>query len=780
MNRFEAMLAPPTLSNKDMAMHVKMQTAISRDEANSYRAEMLVPEVRLYDELTTLRFRRPGPDESNSAYRKFCGMFSGASGSPIPYRFFKGEFEKLMDDMNLPENERSTWKSVKAPAVRKAVDSLSDPWRVQAYAALCARIAEASETEDAKKAADAWDRAFKLYGRFFSMASVEQSTTYKLQTEQKFKEDTAAAWNQFRKQLVEGIVSRIKDYIRDGKPASVTACIDALSSSSVMAVDSTAVERALSDSLIPYVNALKSSNSLNDAAKLYEKIPEQLVEKDTRQECVRAMLSVMSDETDRLQKSGKSVTTLIKWIGKLKVENLYKNGTPLVKKSAGDFYEKCAIYVRDVINGDKHSLAKYADNLVALMPDDVVIARAGDNKALHREDIIGLCTTNRIRSEYMSKLENCSSETEARNLGRTLYDEVKGTPMVGVPQKEMRRHLFQNLIVTLQQSKMSLPLQEKFLECYPDDEPIMDEKLKTVGGYKKMIGGGGGGIPVPPPGSGMEGLKALADFAESSDGTSARLDALRRVINYALEHPEEDVGDKNNYYSLAEACCRNAFIGALNAKENTSDYEFNRSYKPAMELAASFLPSDYKFPAGSGKTMELGLLLIVLNINIDKSLNKKADAARKKVGLGGGGSRPFAPPRPPRRRVPSDYYPKVIGTLIARILPPLVLLGILTLVGHFRGGLPTFFEYLRMLLKISAVFYAIIGLAEGCVKHGTPHPRFWKNIMMQGYLLSAPVAFYLSLKFFHALPLKIWAIIIFVIYGIIYVLTTIGTLVSKD
>ena len=30
MNRFEAMLAPPTLSNKDMAMHVKMQTAISR------------------------------------------------------------------------------------------------------------------------------------------------------------------------------------------------------------------------------------------------------------------------------------------------------------------------------------------------------------------------------------------------------------------------------------------------------------------------------------------------------------------------------------------------------------------------------------------------------------------------------------------------------------------------------------------------------------------------------------------------------------------------------
>ena len=772
MNRFEAMLAPPTLSNKDMAMHVKMQTAISKDEANNYRAEMLVPEVRLFDELTTLRFRRPGPDETSSAYKKFCGMFSGASGSPIPYRFFKGEFEKLMDDMNLSGDERSTWKNVKAPAVRKAVDSISDPWRVQAYAALCARIAEASETEDAKKAAAAWEKAFTLYGRFFSMAGVEQSTTYKLQTEEKFKEDTAAAWNQFRTQLAEGIVSRIKDYIRDGKPVSVAACIDALSSSAVMAVDSTAADRALSDSLIPYVNALKSSNSLNDAAKLYEKIPEQLVEKDTRQECVRAMLSVMSDETDRLQKSGKSVTTLIKWIGKLKVENLYKNGTPLVKKSAGDFYEKCAIYVRDVINGEKHSLAKYADNLVALIPDDVVIARAGDNKELHREDIIGLCTTNRIRSEYMSKLKNCSSESEARNLGRTLYDEIKGTPMVGVPQKEMRRHLMQNLIVTLQQSEMSVPLQLAFLECYPDDEPLMDKDIKTVGDYKRML----------PPYRVNEGLQALKDFAEAGDGTEAKNDALRRVIDYALEHPDEDVGGKN-YYSFAEACCQNAFIGALNDKDSTPEYTFNKYYKPALVLAASFLPGNHKFPAGSGRTMELGLLLHLLNIDIDSGLRRRADAARKKIGVGGGGGGGIIPPgpfRPHKPRVPSDYYPKVIGTIIARVLVPLLLLGILTLVGHFRHGLPTFLEYLRMLLKISAAFYAVIGLAEGCLNNGTPHRHFWKNIQMQGYLLSVPVAFYFSLKFFHALPMKIWAIILCVIYGIIYLLATIGTLISKD
>ena len=182
-------------------MHVKMQTAISKDEANNYRAEMLVPEVRLFDELTTLRFRRPGPDETSTAYKKFCGMFSGASGSPIPYRFFKGEFEKLMDDMNLSGDERSTWKNVKAPAVRKAVDSISDPWRVQAYAALCARIAEASETEDAKKAAAAWEKAFTLYAFFPWPVSNSRPIS---QTEQKFKR-YCRRLEQFRKQLVEDV-----------------------------------------------------------------------------------------------------------------------------------------------------------------------------------------------------------------------------------------------------------------------------------------------------------------------------------------------------------------------------------------------------------------------------------------------------------------------------------------------------------------------------------------------------------------------------------------------
>ncbi|MDO5133235.1 MAG: hypothetical protein Q4D81_09670 [Eubacteriales bacterium] len=774
MNRFEAMLAPPTLSGKEMAMHVKMQKEVSRDEANAYRAEMLVPEVRLYDELTTLRFRRPGPDVQNTAYRKACSALSGATGTPIPYRFFKGEFDRLLDEIGVPEEARDSMSSFKPDQITEAVLDLEDPWRTQAYAALCARIAQSSETEDAKHAAAAWDMAFSLYDIFFKSAKVEESTTYKQQTEEKFKADTVAAWDGFRRKLAEEIVGRTKDYIRDSKPASVAACIDALGTPAVRAVDSDAVDRALSESLIPYVNALRSAKSLKEAAGLYEKIPEQLVEKDTRQECVRAMLSVLSDEVGRLQENENSVQTVLRWINKLEVENLYKKGTPLVKKAAGDFYEKCALYVRDVINGSKHKKAKYADNLVGMIPDDIVVASSGDGKELHREDVIGLCTTAKLRSEYDSKFKSVSSEYNAREMGKSVYQMINTCAMPGLPaarKRELTRHLCQNLLATLQQSEMRPNLQLAFLECFEDNQPIVDENLKTVGGYKRMLRGEGS-VPVGRVHGLSEGMRALAEFAGASEGSGAQHEALRKVIEYALDHPDEDVsGDP--FIKLAETCCRNAFIGALNKKNEVSDFAFNVDYKPIMELAASFLPAKYEFPAGSGKTMSMSLLESLLKLNIDTGLRRKADQARKKAGYGHGGGGGGS-------RVTPGYHAKVIAAAIKKVLPPFLFWLILTIIQRVSGGLPAPARFFRMLFQISTLFYIPIGIASGCLENKTPHPRLWKFVLLQAYLLCGPVTFYKILEFCNALPLKIWAIVLFVIYGIVYVLTTIASLISKD
>ena len=251
MNRFEALLAPPTLSGREMAMHVRMQKEVSLSEAGTYRAQMLIPEIRLYDELTTLRFTRPGPDEENTAYRKACIALSGASGTPIPYRFFKEEFDRLKDDIVVPEEAEDSMDLFKPDRIRETVLNLRDPWRIQAYAALCARIALNSETEDTEHAAAAWDMAFSLYNIFFKNTKVEESTTYRQQKDEKFKEETIAAWNGFRRKLVEEIVCRVEDYSWDGRPANVAACIDVLGTPGARAVENGAVDRAVRRCLIP-------------------------------------------------------------------------------------------------------------------------------------------------------------------------------------------------------------------------------------------------------------------------------------------------------------------------------------------------------------------------------------------------------------------------------------------------------------------------------------------------------------------------------------------------
>ena len=378
----------------------------------------------------------------------------------------------------------------KPDRIRETVLNLRDPWRIQAYAALCARIALNSETEDTEHAAAAWDMAFSLYNIFFKNTKVEESTTYRQQKDEKFKEETIAAWNGFRRKLVEEIVCRVEDYSWDGRPANVSACIDVLGTPGARAVENGAVDRAVSRCLIPYANAIRFSKDLEEAADLYEKTPGQLGEKDTQQAFARAMLFAMSKEVTRLQADGNSVQTLLQWINRLDVEKMYREGTSLVREAAVGFYEECACYVRNVINHEKHAQAKYADNLAGMIPDDIVIATSGNKTKLHRADVIGLCITAKIRSEYLDRFKSVRSEYSARKLGESVHQEIMTCAMPGLPdarRQELLRHLHQNLLVMLQQSGMSSRLQRAFLKCYDDKQPIVDEQLRTIGGYRRMF-----------------------------------------------------------------------------------------------------------------------------------------------------------------------------------------------------------------------------------------------------------------------------------------------------
>ena len=75
MNRFEALGAPPTLSPKELSMHMRMipSSVLSPELRTLYGGDLLNPKIRLYDELTTLRFpAHPGAEESSKLYRAAC------------------------------------------------------------------------------------------------------------------------------------------------------------------------------------------------------------------------------------------------------------------------------------------------------------------------------------------------------------------------------------------------------------------------------------------------------------------------------------------------------------------------------------------------------------------------------------------------------------------------------------------------------------------------------------------------------------------------------------
>lgn len=817
MNRFEAMLASPTLSSKELAMQVRMQREIPKEEANILRSEMFVPKVRLYDELTTLRFRRPGPEEESGFYRQFCGSLSSASGAPIPYRFFKGEFQRLMEELDIqdPTLEESRAELVetleeasggrgtrrrktrrrspfRSDRVRKAVESLSDPWRIQAYAALCARIALSSETEDPKHAAVAWVQALKLYRLFFDQTRPEESTTYKVQTEEKLKADTVEAWEDFLPQLLEEMSARVSTYIQEKRPESVTACLDVLQSDYAKLIDRFAGDRALSDAFLPYINALGTANSLKEAAALFENIPAALLTQDSRQDAPRAMLAAMTKEVERLQKSGNSVALVLKWANKLDAMNLYQNGAPLVKKAATDFYEACGAYARNMLGEkDKERQQKYADCLMSIMPEDIVIA-TNSGKNLCRDELLGVPTTGLIRSKYTDKMKNCSSEREAEALGREVYQQIQSTKMPGCQWDDLQRELMQTLIITVQKSGMAPKYQAAFFSSYSDSLPIRDKDLKTVGGYKRMLsgalGGGSGSGPVShqdaTPGPGLsKGVIALARFAKADDGTREKLDALLEVVKWALDHPDEDVtGD--TYYSLAETCCRNAFVAALNKKNEVSDSTFERDYKRIMELAVSFLPKNYQFPGGGGKTYGSDLLIKLLDLDVDSEVRSRADKARRKLNPGIFRPQPHKPSKPVKPHKPHEPHTfGVFGQAVIRglvkVLLALIAPGILTLVYFLlKQPMPIGWSYVRLVFIVAALFEFPLEAAKTNLEHDKSS-KFWQMVQTQASMLYLPLVFVLTLRHFHLLPMKLWMIIVLVVYGVIWLLATIGTLVSS-
>ena len=95
MNRFEALGAPPTLSPKELSMHMKMipSSVLSPSCERCMAAICLIQRFGCTTNWTTLRFpAHPGAEESSKLYHAACKLLTHATGEPIPYRFFQQEF----------------------------------------------------------------------------------------------------------------------------------------------------------------------------------------------------------------------------------------------------------------------------------------------------------------------------------------------------------------------------------------------------------------------------------------------------------------------------------------------------------------------------------------------------------------------------------------------------------------------------------------------------------------------------------------------------------------
>ena len=143
MNRYEALSAPPSLKNKDLSIHIRMQAGDFPGDAQRVQPGAAQSEGQAdgrTDHPPALRAR------CQAANRRATGRSIGyiACGGPAasrsPYRFFAAEYDRMMAACGL--EGKTDLAAQDAEPVLKAIEALEDPWRLQAWAAQFLRVGD--------------------------------------------------------------------------------------------------------------------------------------------------------------------------------------------------------------------------------------------------------------------------------------------------------------------------------------------------------------------------------------------------------------------------------------------------------------------------------------------------------------------------------------------------------------------------------------------------------------------------------------------------------------
>lgn len=357
MNRFEALLAPPSLPPKDLRIHIRMHPEIPKEVSAACGDELVNVATRLHDELTTLRFGRTLDDSAApDRYQRLNRVLTHSGATPIEWRFFAGEFTQFVADH---PRLRST------EVMLRTVSVLSDPWRVQAWAAQALRIAQSAETGDPGNAASAWRSAAKLYRAFFDRCDVTESHTYRLQTDPGAQAACQTAWRTFLADEVSALARRAEEYGRRQQAEAVAAAQEALSVPEVAALNPEASRQATEAAHQVIFSGITSASSLRAALDMYRIAPAS----DERD---RGLLAAMAAETRKLAKGFGDVKLITECATMLRLRRVSDDHVgPLMRTARAEFFGAATDLARDALNNEAPAaVKKHAARVLEQVPPE--------------------------------------------------------------------------------------------------------------------------------------------------------------------------------------------------------------------------------------------------------------------------------------------------------------------------------------------------------------------------------------------------------------------------
>ena len=522
MNRFETLMAPPSLTSKDLRIHLRMHPEIPQDVSGQCSQELVNVSTRLIDELTTVRFGRDlakEPEPGN--YRRFIKEVTGADATPIDYKFFASYY---------PGDESDP---------RRWVNTLETKDAVQAWAAQGLRVAMSAETEDPSHAAEAWCQAVLLYQRYFAMAEVEDTYTFAQQADPSSQEACRKVWKDFLYDQVGELATRTKTYAISQQHKAFTACLAVLAVPEVARVNPTAasgVQQAAQDTLVA---GIESANTLKAAEAMYSS--QVASDPATREALDRSLLAAMTKEAELLEKGFGDLDCLEHCAHQVELQDRpdSKVGS-LTRAARHEFYEACSRVARLATEDEVSPENKQrAARLLKLVPADWVIGTGMvGQEEITRDDAIEnllysflgpqiLDALNELREAPIDTVEEENALKNLITFARDHPDFVSGPQTKKVVLK-ICSDVFQNSArVSVSQSdtarvKRMMALIADYL---PEDHMIeIEDQSHSASEWVTIYASGNHPFSI---------LEALSRLATAPSGSVSERDALKEVLKMA-------------------------------------------------------------------------------------------------------------------------------------------------------------------------------------------------------------------------------------------------------